>query len=155
MSMNPASDTRSIAATGVLAAELLEAACDRETASADLPRVELVRDLAKDLKDQLEALAHFTSPSLMAEAALRCADLANLAACNLDGLSVEHRPTAVASAHVASGAARALSALAGSPASESEASHPGNVLRDTREAAWRADLAVRQVVELSEAATED
>ncbi len=155
--MDTASNIRSVVAAGAGAAGLLEAACTREPETVDAPRIGLVRDLAKDIKDQLEALARFTtpeaSPDLMAEAALRCADLANLAACNLDGLTAPEAARAAASVHLAAGAIRAFQLLAeGAP--ENPSGSGAAVLRDVRGAGWRADLAVRQAEELLEAATE-
>lgn len=155
--MDTASNIRSVVAAGAGAAGLLEAACTRKPETVDAPRIGLVRNLAKDIKDQLEALARFTtpeaSPDLMAEAALRCADLANLAACNLDELTAAGAARAAASVHLAAGAVRALQLLA-----EGAPDHPSGsdmaVLRDVRGAGWRVGLAVRQVEELLEAATE-
>lgn len=154
--MDTASDIRSVVVAGAGAAGLLEAACNRESEASDNPRIGLVRDLAKDIKDQLEALAHFTaqepSSDLIAEAALHCADLANLAACNIDGLTAAEAARAAASVHLAAGAIRALQLLAeGAPG---DPSRSGAVLRDVRGAGWRADLAVRQVEDLLGAATE-
>jgi hypothetical protein len=151
------SDINSILAAGAGAAGLLEAACSRESEASDEPRIGLVRELAKDIKDQLEALARLTkpepSPDFLAEAALRCADLANLAACNLDGLPAAEAARAAASVHLAAGAIRALQLLAeGAP--DNPSGSEATVLRDVRGAGWRADLAVRQVEELLEAATE-
>ena len=155
--MDTASDIGSILAAGAGAAGLLEAACNRESEASDEPRVVLVRDLAKDIKDQLEALAHFTAqepPSdLIAEAALHCADLANLAACNIDGLTATEAARAAASVHLAAGAIRALQLLAeGAP--DDPSGYGATVLRDVRGAGWRADLAVRQVEDLLGAAME-
>lgn len=149
--MNTASDIHHVVAAGVGAAKLLEAACERGLDTTENPRIALVRDLAKDLGDQLEALANHEvseqSPYFVAEAALRCADLANLAACNLDALPNPEAKRAAAGAHLASETVRALGLVAeaeGSPESTPDA------LRDLRGAGWRADLAVRQVEELME-----
>ncbi len=147
--MDTTSDTHYVVAAGAGAAKLLEAACERGLDSADTPRIELVRDLAEDLGDQLEALANLavSEPSLdlVAEAALRCADLANLAACNLDGLPAPEAKRAAAGVHLASGAVRALRLLA---ESEDPPEPNSAALRDVSGAGWRADLAFRQVEEL-------
>ena len=151
--MDTASDIRPVVAAGAGAAGLLEAACSRSLDQSSLPRISLVRDLANDIKEQLEALARFTAPGpdLLAEAALRSADLANLAACNLDGLPAAEAARAAASVHLATGAIRALQLL-----TEAEDFPEPSVatLRDVRGAGWRADLAIRQVEELLEAAKE-
>ncbi len=155
--MREAAGPLSVIATGAIAAELLETACRRAGASADAPRLEVVRDLAKSLKDELEDLAHSPEadppPDLIAEAALRCADLANLAACNLDGLPATEAARAAAGVYLAAGAVQALRLLLEAGA-EGRAEPRETVLRDVRGAGWRADLAVRQAEELLEAATE-
>ncbi len=152
-----AASATSIVATGVLSAELLEKACEGEASPTDVPRLDLVRDLTKDLKDQLDGITRFAgpdlTPDLMAEAALRCADLSNLASCNLDGLSADGVPEAAASVHLAAGAAQALRLLVEAEA-ENLAGPQTAVLRDVRGAGWRVDLAVRQVNEFLKAATE-
>lgn len=138
------------AESGVLAATLLENACTSALESETLLQLEIVRDLAGDIRMSLEAVSEPNARGVpdsgpLAEAALRCADLANLAACNAPQLPVEHRPKAVAAVHLASGAVKALNALA--EARESEAPSTNDVSRDLRSAGWRADLAVRQVEE--------
>ncbi len=154
--MDTTSEVHSIVAAGAGAASLLQSACAQSRDSADVPRPALVRELATDIRDQLEALALLAasepSPDLMAEAALRCADLANLAACNLDGLPAPEAARAAAGVHLAAGAIRAIRLLA-----ESEPDDPAGsgaaALRDVQGAGWRADLAVRQVEELLRTAT--
>ena len=144
----------SVVAAGAGAAGLVEAAFTQREDQPKDQRMGLVRDLAEDIKDQLESLAHSAasepSPDLMAEAALRCADLANLAACNLDGLAAEEAARATAGVHLAAGTIRAFRLLAQGPGDLSE---PGAAaLRDLRGAGWRVDLAVRQVEALLEPA---
>ena len=76
---------RTPADAGALAAGLLVDACGPH--AEDSLRLEVVRDLALDLGRRLEVLAgeDFAGDSLV-EAALACADLATLAACNLPAL---------------------------------------------------------------------
>jgi hypothetical protein len=132
------------AATGARSAGLLREACRRALASGGpLLRLEAVRDLAADLERELDALARSEEPTpdLLAEAALRCSDLATLAACNADaGL-----PEAGAVVHLAAGAARALRLLVEAESDSLGSEHAENVLRDVRGVGWRVDLAVRQI----------
>lgn len=155
--MKEAAEPLSIIATGAVAAGLLETACQRAGNSASALRLEVVRDLAKSLKDGLDDLARSEAsdlpPDLAVEAALRCADLANLAACNLDRLPAAEAARAAAGVQLAAGAIRALRLLVEAEA-EDRAEFRETVLRDVRGAGWRADLAVRQVEGLLEAATE-
>jgi hypothetical protein len=137
---------------GASAAVLLSDACRLDLESRDSLQLEVVRDLAEDLKDHFDSLAQTGTKDagtadLLAEAALRCADLANLAACNLPELSETAAPQAAAAIHLSTGAARALSLLAESEAKDLENTHSDNVLRDARGARWRTDLATRQVDE--------
>lgn len=147
----------STANAGATAASLLENTCRSALESRGSLQLEVVRDLAKDLRLSLEAVTRTTgkpaSAHLLVEAALWCADLANLAACNVGELPGRHKPPAVAAVHLATGAARALSVLAESTARELEPSQSDNVLRDARGASWRVDLAIRQVEELPETGT--
>jgi len=140
-----AAKKRTPAEAGALAAGLLVDACRPH--SGDTLRLEVVRDLALDLRHRLEALAGegFAADSLV-EAALACADLATLAACNLPALPDGDRPLATAAVHLAAGAARALIPLIESEAGTLEEPNAENTLRDARSAGWRADLAVRQLV---------
>ena len=125
---------------GALAAGLLVDACRQQP---DEPlRLEVVRDLALDLERRLEALTDTETDSLT-EAALACADLATLAACNLQVFS--DRSLATAAVHLAAGATRDLISLAESGAGALEDAHAENTLRDARSALWRADLALRQI----------
>jgi len=135
---------RTPADAGALAAGLLVDACRPH--SEDSLRLGVVRDLALDLGRRLEALAgeDFAADSLV-EAALACADLATLAACNLPALPDGDRPLATAAVHLAAGTTRALVPLVESEAGTLEEPYAENTLRDARSAGWRADLAVKQV----------
>jgi hypothetical protein len=136
---------RTPADAGALAAGLLADACRPH--SENSLRLEVVKDLALDLGRRLEVLAGevFAADSLV-EAALACADLATLAACNLSALPDGDRPRAAAAVHLAAGATRALIPLVESKAGTLEEAYAENTLRDARSAGWRADLAVRQLV---------
>ena len=136
---------RTPAEAGALAAGLLVDACQPRPDNS--LRLEVVRDLALDLEHRLEVLADPTgedSDSLI-EAALACADLATLAACNLPALPHEGRPLAKAAVHLAAGASRALISLAESKAGALDETHAQNTLRDALSAGWRIDLAIRQI----------
>ena len=132
---------------GARAARLLEAAC--RSAAANSLQLEVVRDLALDIGRELDALASLAreddAPDVLAEAALHCADLANLAACNAPELPPDAAPRAAAAARLAAGAVRDLRSLVegGDPDEE----HAGNLLRDLRSAAWRAEFATLLVDE--------
>jgi len=130
---------------GVLAAGLLVDACQPHF--EDSLRLEVVRDLALDLGHRLEALAgeDFGADSLV-EAALACADLATLAACNLAAIPAGNRPRATAAVHLAAGAARVMIPLVESEAGTLEEPYAENTLREARSAGWRAGLAVNQLV---------
>ncbi len=110
-------------------------------------QLEVVRDLALDIRRQLGALASLAregaAPDVLAEAALRCADLANLAACNASKLPPERAARALAAARLAAGAVRNLRSLVEAHSGHPE-EHAGNLLRDVRSAAWRAEFACRQ-----------
>ena len=136
--------------SGARAAGLLGDACRTAPDQSSL-RFEVVRDLAKDIERQLDALARSVGEDacavdLLVEATLLCADLATLAACNARELRPGAETTVV---HLSSGAARSLGLLveAGSQALVEE--HAENSLRDVRGARWRVDLAVRQLDEAS------
>jgi hypothetical protein len=132
---------------GARAAELLEEACWSALEPANSLQLEVVRDLAADIRRQLDALAGLAredaAPDILAEAALRCADLANLAACNASKLPPERAPRALAAALLAAGAVRDLRSLVEASSGDPEAEHMENVLRDVRSAAWRAEFAGR------------
>ena len=135
---------RNPADAGVLAAGLLVEACGPNAENS--LRLGTVRYLALDLGRRLEVLAKedYAADSLI-EAALACADLATLAACNLPALSDGDRPLAAAAVNLAAGATRALIPLVESEAGILEEPQADNTLRDARSALWRADLAVKQI----------
>ena len=139
-----AAKNRTPADAGALAADLLVDAC--RPLSENTLRLEVVRDLALDLGRRLEALAgeDFAADSLV-EAALACADLATLAACNLPALPDDDRPLATAAVHLAAGTARALISLVELQAGSPGDAHAENMLKDARSAGWRAGLAIRQI----------
>ena len=136
---------RTPADAGALAAGLLVGSC--RTDSIDPLSLEVVRDLALDLEHRLDALGSTSGEDDLVEAALACADLATLAACNLPGLPEDGKPLATATVHLAAGAAHALVVLVKARARSLDEDHAENTLRDARGALWRADLAVRQVQE--------
>jgi hypothetical protein len=135
-----------------LAAGLLEEACAPE--SGDPLRLEVVRTLARDLAEELEALSALDDATATVEGALRAADVANLAACTAPELLETAAPRAVAAAHLAAGAVRALGVLAdagvGDAHEEPHGEYKQNLSKDARGAVWRAQLAVRQVDEFME-----
>lgn len=142
---------RTLARTGALAASLLSDAC--RGGRGDPLKLEVVRDLALDLRHRLDVLSRSVEEEAepldaLVEAALACADLATLAACNLPDLPEGGISPAVAAVHLAAGATRALLILAETRAEDRDAEHPENALRDARSAGWRADLTVRQVGDL-------
>ena len=135
---------RTPADAGALAAGLLADACRPH--SENSLRLEVVKDLALDLGRRLEVLAgeDFAADSLV-EAALACADLAILSACNLPSLPNGDRPLAAAAVHLAAGTTRALISLVESETGTLDETYAENTLRDARSAGWRADLALRQI----------
>jgi len=139
-----AASERNPAEAGVLAAGLLADACRPHTEGS--LHLEVVRGLALDLGRRLEALAaeNGAADSLV-EAALACADLATLAACNRSALSDGGRPLATAAVHLAAGTTLALIPLVEAEAATLEESRAKNMLRDARSARWRADLARNQI----------
>ena len=134
-----------LASAGVLAAELLVGACG----TGDDLHAGTVRGLAEDLGRGLAALPKAGTSNTLTEAALACADLSTLAACNVSALPEEGRPAAVAAAHLAAGTTRALVALAeaGLDGSDdgSDDAPAEYAAEDVRSAGWKADLAVRQL----------
>jgi hypothetical protein len=126
---------------------LLEEACRSALEPANSLQLEVVRDLAADIRRQLDAMAGLAredaAPDILAEAALRCADLANLAACNASKLPPERAPRALVAARLAAGAVRDLRSLVEADNGEPDGEHMENVLRDVRSAAWRAEFAGR------------
>lgn len=140
---------------GARAAELLEEACRPSEGVEKSLQLEVVRDLALDLRRQLGALASLAlegaAPEILAEAALRCADLANLAVCNASELPPEGAPRALAAARLAAGAVRDLHSLVEAGSGGAGEEYLENVLRDVRSAAWRAEFAARQADEFADA----
>ncbi len=140
--------------SAALAAELLERACAQ--GSGDPLRLEVVRALARDLREELESLALLTDKergvALLegVEGALRTADLASLAACAVPELPEARASEASAATHLAVGAAQALVALVEVGTRDMRGDHTKNALRDVRGVAWRARLASRQVDEFLE-----
>jgi hypothetical protein len=133
---------------GARAAGLLEEACLATPESANSLRLGVVRDLAQDTGRQLDVLAREdAAPDVLTEAALRCADLANLAACNARELPPDAAPLAAAAARLAAGAVRALRPLIETSSGKLDEEHAGNLLRDVRSATWRAEFADRLVEE--------
>jgi hypothetical protein len=136
---------RTPADAGALAAGLLADACGPHAANS--LRLEVVRDLALDLGRRLEVLATEDSAAdSLVEAALACADLATLAACNVPALPEGDRPHAAAAVYLAAGAARAIITLVEWEAGSLSKIRAEYTLRDARSARWRADLAVEQLV---------
>jgi hypothetical protein len=117
-------------------------------------RLEVVRTLARDLAEDLEALAVLDNDATSAvEGALRAADVANLAACTAPELLEIAAARAAAAAYLAAGAVRALGILAdtiGNVREEPHGEYEQNLSRDARGAVWRAQLAIRQVDEFME-----
>ena len=140
-----ASEPSDPVSAGALAAGILEEAC--RSSPADSLQLRVVRDLALDIGRQLDALAGLdAAPDVLAEAALRCADLANLAACNVAQLPPDAAPRAAMAARVAAGAVRDLRSLVETDSgAQRDEEHAANLLRDVRGAAWRAEFAARQV----------
>ena len=134
---------RTPADAGALAASLLVDAC--QTDPENSLRLEVVSSLALDLGRRLEAIARDDAAGSLVEATLACADLATLAACNLQALSENDRPLAMAALHLAAGTTRALIPLIELEAATVNETSAENTLRDARSARWRADLAIRQV----------
>ena len=139
------SRNRTPADAGALAAGLLVEVCP--TTPEAPPGQKVVRGLALDLERRLGALSRTEDqqPDSLVEAALACADLATLAACNLSGLPEDRGPLAAAAVQLSAGAARALVVLVEAGAATLDEAHAENTLRDARGALWRADLAVRQI----------
>jgi hypothetical protein len=136
-----------------LAAGQLEEACT--PGSGDPLRLEVVRTLARDLAEELEALSALDDDATATiEGALRAADVANLAACTTPELLETAASRAAAAAYLAAGAVRALGILAdagvGDAHEEPNGEYEQNLSKDARGAVWRAQLAMRQVDEFME-----
>lgn len=130
---------------GIRAAALLEEAC--RTSPPNATRIVVVRELALDLRRQLEALSELedATPDALAEAAICCADLANLAACNAPDLLPESVPRATEAALLAARAVEVLCPLVEARSEFLSEDHAENLLRDVRSAVWRAGFAARLV----------
>jgi hypothetical protein len=118
-------------------------------------RLEVVRTLARDLAEELEALSALDDDvTATVEGALRAADVANLAACTAPELLETATTRAAAAAYLAAGAVRALGILAdagvGNAHEEPNGEYEQKLSKDARGAVWRAQLAVRQVDEFME-----
>ena len=141
----------SLCSAGALAAGILVEACEAGPEYVNPLQTDTIREAALDLRDQFEALSNVLAhsggdgllpPALLAEGAVRCADLANLAACSVPALPGERSTFAVATVHLAAGTARAFEALVRDSTSSDGTDY---AFRDARGAGWRAGLAVRQV----------
>jgi hypothetical protein len=128
------SETAGPISDGLRVVTLLEEAC--RPAPPNAARIEVVRGLALDLGRQLAALSELgdTAPDVLAEAAICCADLANLAACNVSDLPPEAAPRATEAALLAAAAVEALGPMVEADIAELEAEHAENLLRDARSA---------------------
>lgn len=131
------------AAVGALAAGLLVEACG----DGEDPLSGTVRGLAEDLGRALRPASGAGTADALVGAALACADLATLAACNVASLPDRGLASAAAATHLAAGVARALAALGEAEIGDRDGAYAGNALRDLRSAGWKADLAVRQLGE--------
>ena len=142
MAMN-AEDTgiMDAAAVGAFAAGLLVEACG----DGNDPLSGTVRGLGEDLGRALRPSSGAGTTDALVGAALACADLATLAACN--AATLPNPSPAAAATHLAAGAARALAALGEAEVGKPENEYPENASRDLRSAGWKADLAVRQLGE--------
>jgi hypothetical protein len=137
-------------ADGTRAAGLLQASCRPAPSGEDPLQLETIRGLARDLGRQLDALGQLSreddEPGVLVEAALRCADLATLAACAAPHLPTDDAREASAEAsRLAASAVRALDPSVEGGVDGSNGEYGENLLRDMRSAVWRADLAARQV----------
>lgn len=134
---------------GARAAGILEEACRKSLDRPDSLHLGVVRDLAGDIRRQLDALSrrieNDESAESLVDAALACADLATLAACNLTKMPPEE---ARRTADAVDLAARAANSLADIVGDESPNDRTDYLTRDARGAKWRADLASRQADEL-------
>lgn len=131
-----------------MAAGLLESAC--APGAGDPLRIEVIRALARDLAEELEAMAVAAHEEAAIEGALRAVGLANLAASALSELPEARAAEAAATTHLAAGAAQALCALAGAGLRDGQGEYTQNILGDLRGAGWQARLAVRQADEFFE-----
>lgn len=143
--------------TGVLAAAMLEQACRDHNAAHDERLglyLESAGDLAQSIGRELEALDgdgvnvsrdNLLTEAVLVSAALRAADLANLAVCALPELPRNGSAylRIAAAVRLAAAATRSMALERRSLAA------PGDYeVRDLRGAEWRASLAASQVEEL-------
>lgn len=139
------SDAKASISDGIRAAGLLEEAC--RSVSLDASRIEVVRRLAHDLERELESLSDLAGedapPDILAEAAICCADLANLAACNAPDLPPGAALRAVSAARLAAAAVNALGPIIEAGSTDLGDGHAENLRRDARSACWRAQFAAR------------
>ncbi len=117
--------------------------------------MEVVGNLARDIRQQLEVLARYAGengepPDSLVEAALACADLATLAACILRELTPDAARRTASAVREAVDAVGDLSALVETEAKSLEGAYADYVMRDIRAAGWRAGLAARQADEFLE-----
>ena len=135
--------------SGVRAATLLEESCRQAPGSPDAARIDVVRELALDLGRQFETLSDLAgedvAPDVLAEAAICCADLANLAACNAPDLPPDAAKHATEAARMAARAVEVLGPMVEAGIGDLEPVHAENLLRDVRSARWRAGFAARLV----------
>ena len=126
---------------------LLEGACRSAQGAPKAPQIEVVRELALDLGRQLDALSVLAredaTPDVLTEAAISCADLANLAACNVPDLPLDAALRVTEAARLAAYAAGALAPIVESGSGNLDVRHAENLLRDVRSAGWRATFAAR------------
>ncbi len=126
-------------------ANTFAAECEKVLKRHEVLQIEVARDITLDIVRELDAITErgredAIPPELLAEGARGCADLANLAACALPELPSESFPSASAAVHLATGAVQALRIVI-----ENGAGRNSYALRDARSAAWRADIAARQM----------
>lgn len=146
-------DIGPLVAAEARAACLLEEACAAETGNR--PLLEAVRELAGDLRSDLEVLARraqsgVESVDLLVEAALAGADLATLAACNLAELPEDEARRAAEAARMTTEAVRSLASLVEERVEGLREDHADYAVRDARGSLWRVDLASRQAEEFLE-----
>lgn len=140
---------RSSVIAGVRAAGILEEVCQQGLDVSGSLQREVVRGLAQDIGRQLDTLskriASDRSAGPLVDAALACADLATLAACNITAAPPEETRRVADAVRLA---AHAADALAGAAREENPNDRSEYLMRDARGAKWRADLASRQADEI-------
>ncbi|MBA2692641.1 MAG: hypothetical protein H0U65_09135 [Rubrobacter sp.] len=132
--------------TGASAAKRLADACEPPAEGAPSLRLDTVRGLALDLGRHLAGLAaEDPNPSLLAEAAQKCADLATLAACNADEIDYSDAAEAIRLAAEATESLRRAVETRVPSDEEAKDGRSDLVRRDARSASWKASLAARQM----------